>query len=59
MPQNGVVRCTKLGRNHLENSHKIIPGGAGEIVGIRAIAEKPGQEERMGDARKAHEIWIE
>jgi len=33
--------------------------GADEIIGIRALAKKPGQEEKMGDARKLHEIWIE
>ncbi len=31
----------------------------GEIIGIHALAKKAGQEEKMGDARKLHEIWIE
>jgi len=33
--------------------------GAAEIIGIRALVKKRGQEEQMEDARKAHEIWIE
>ena len=41
------------------NSYKIISVGAGEIIGIRALAKKPSQEGQMGEARKLHEIWTE
>jgi len=59
---NATKSCRSLRTPRVKligDSHKIISGGAGEIIGIRALVKKRGQEDQMGDARKLHEIWIE